>query len=99
MKLDGDYVITKLEGQGVKFLCSRCARALSSSDENWKEKVVRKELRMDETGMYIPGDDRVVLRQYICPDCGLLLDSEVTLRTCAPFWDFRARNEQIKTSG
>jgi N-methylhydantoinase B len=85
VNLKGDYVIT----DSSSHLCSRCGRILSSIDKNWKEKVPYKELRMDETGVLIPGDDRVVLRQYICPDCEHLLDSEVTLKSLRPLWDCR----------
>jgi N-methylhydantoinase B len=87
--IKGDYVIWEMSGHVNNCLCSRCGRILSSVDENWKEKVSHKDIRMDETGVLIPGDDRVVLRQYICPDCGHLLDSEVTLRSLRPLWDFR----------
>lgn len=89
MQSGGDYIILEKSKGGTIQLCSRCRQPFSSLDENWKEKVPHKDLRMDETGMLIPGDDRVVLRQYICPDCGHLLDSEVTLRSLAPLWDFR----------
>lgn len=85
--IKGDYVIWEKDTGNC--LCSRCGRILSPVDDNWKGRVPYKELRMNETGMFIPGDDRVVLRQYICPYCGHLLDSEVTLRGLAPLWDFR----------
>lgn len=86
---DGDGVILKRSGEGDVYLCSRCQQKLSSVSENWKEAVSRKDLRMDETGVRIPGNDRIVLRQYICPECGFLLDSEVTLKSLKPFWDYR----------
>ena len=88
-QFDGDYIILEKSKEGTIQLCSRCRRPFSSLNENWKEKVPHKDLRMDETGMLIPGDERVVLRQYFCPDCKLLLDSEVTLRSLPPLWDFR----------
>jgi len=85
VNLKGDYVIT----DPSNYLCSRCGRTLSSIDKNWKKEVPHKDLRMDETGVLIPGDDRVVLRQYVCPDCGHLLDSEITLRKLEPLWDVK----------
>jgi acetone carboxylase gamma subunit len=83
--LKGDYVLSDQS----HFLCGRCGGILSPIDKNWKETVSRKDLRMDETGVLIPGDDRVVLRQYICPECGHLLDCEVTLKRLNPCWDSR----------
>ncbi|MBW1773494.1 MAG: hydantoinase B/oxoprolinase family protein [Deltaproteobacteria bacterium] len=85
---DKDYVILESSTQGFRQLCSRCGRILAPSADNWKKNVIHRELRMDETGMRIPGDQRVILRQYICPDCGLILDCEVTLRGMEPFRDF-----------
>jgi hypothetical protein len=83
----GDYISLD-EGEKIP-VCSGCGERLASGEENWKENVPRHDLRMDATGMFIPGDGRVVLRQYSCPACGLLLDSEVTLAGLKPLRDFR----------
>jgi N-methylhydantoinase B len=85
----GDGVILKRSERGIVHICSRCEMVLSALDANWKERVPYTDLRMDKTGVRIPGDDRVVLRQYICSDCGHLLDSEVTLRNLGPLFDFK----------
>lgn len=85
----GDYVVLKQTETGVSQMCGQCGRELSPLSENWKTMVLKKDLRMDETGMFVPADDRVVLRQYICPDCAQILDTEVTLRSLEPFRDFR----------
>jgi N-methylhydantoinase B len=90
---DGDYISLD-EGEKIP-VCSGCGQRLASREENWKENVPREDLRMDATGMFIPGDDRVVLRQYTCPACGMLLDSEVTLAGLKPLRDFR----EIASSG
>jgi hypothetical protein len=85
----GDYIsLQDAEGEKTA-VCSGCGRRLASAEENWKENVPRHDLRMDATGVLIPGDDRVVLRQFCCPACGLLLDSEVTLADLKPLRDFR----------
>lgn len=86
---DGDYIILKQSEEGVLVLCGKCQRELSHLDRNWKESVPHLDLRMDEIGVPIPGDDRVVLRQYFCPTCCNLLDAEVTLRNLKPLLDFR----------
>lgn len=86
---EGYYTVLKETEHGIMSLCGGCHKKLSSIGENWKEKVPHRDLHMDQTGMLIPRDERVVLRQYICPDCGFLLDSEVTLKSLKPLWDFR----------
>jgi len=88
IRQESEYVILKAEGERIKNFCSRCGRTLSSHGVQWKDEVINKELRLDKIGMRIPGDDRIVLRQYICPDCGLLLECEVTLGRLEPFNDF-----------
>lgn len=85
----GDYVVLKKSATEIIIACSRCGRELAPVGENWKEKVLQSNLRMNETKMFIPGDDRIVLRQYICPACANILDAEVTLRILEPFRDFR----------
>jgi len=48
-QFDGDYIILEKSKEGTIQLCSRCRRPFSSLNENWKEKVPHKDLRMDET--------------------------------------------------
>jgi N-methylhydantoinase B len=79
--LDSDYTVLREFDKGVAVLCARCLRVLSDGQQDWQAKVFRQDLFMDQTGMPIPTDERVVLRQYICTNCGAILDSEVTLRT------------------
>jgi N-methylhydantoinase B len=83
----GDYISLD-EGEKTP-VCSGCGQRLSPAEENWKNSVPHEDLRMDATGVFVPGDDRVVLRQYSCPACGLLLASEVTLAALEPLRDFR----------
>jgi N-methylhydantoinase B len=86
---DGDYIVSKQTKRGNIRVCGGCGKELAHREENWKNKVIRRDVKMDETGMLIPGNDRIVLRQYVCPHCALLLDSEVTLRTLEPLWDVK----------
>jgi len=85
----GDYIRLDNADERASPVCSGCGQRLSTAEDNWKENVPRRDLRMDATGVFIPGDDRVVLRQYSCPACGLLLDSEVTLTGLKPLRDYR----------
>ncbi|HUU81678.1 MAG TPA: hydantoinase B/oxoprolinase family protein [Acidobacteriota bacterium] len=89
---DNDYVILEHSKAGISYSCARCQQRLSSLDENWKLIIGHEDMRMDAMGMRIPGDERVLLRQYFCPSCGHLLDSEVTISTSGPLWDFRPIN-------
>jgi N-methylhydantoinase B len=89
VSLGGDYISLKETDRGVIQYCSNCGEELGSFKENWKESVDHKDLNMNQTGVFIPGDERVVLREYICRYCGHILDREVTLRALGPVWDFK----------
>ncbi|MBI5444308.1 MAG: hydantoinase B/oxoprolinase family protein [Deltaproteobacteria bacterium] len=92
----GDYVTVDPRSL---LRCGGCGAEIGSLAENWKTRVPRQDVRMDLTGMRVPADERVALRRYYCPSCGQVLDSEVTLRSLRPLWDFRPLAGAVREGG
>ena len=70
---------------GSSIACNRCGETLSAAGEPWKPAAKLRERPMDGAGggAYASAD-HVVLRQFFCPSCGALLDTE-TAMTDDPF--------------
>lgn len=74
--------------------CGSCGAVLSAADGNWKDGARVNELEVPEGNLLCPDphrfvDDDVVIRQFACPSCLRLLDSEVRRRSEPIFWDIR----------
>ena len=61
--------------------CVACGADLGSAASPWKEASVRREIPLASAGgdAYVTGDDAVVLRQFHCPACAALLDTETAM--------------------
>jgi acetone carboxylase gamma subunit len=79
VSLSGSLAIIDMDGE-KKIACQACERPLVASGEPWKPSALVKELPMQGAG----GDayasaDHVVLRQFYCPGCAALLDTETAM--------------------
>jgi acetone carboxylase gamma subunit len=65
--------------------CRVCGHRLGSVTDVWKAFAIRKETPLSEVGAetFDTGSSGVVLRQFYCPSCGTLLDTE-TARPADP---------------
>jgi N-methylhydantoinase B len=86
----------KIHGSGgtAVIACGECDTVLAGGDGNWKDGARRRELPIQEGNALIPDpgrlvDGEIVLRQFACPSCLTLLDSEVCRSTDPPLWDIR----------
>ncbi|MCE2481957.1 MAG: hypothetical protein J4F33_03550 [Alphaproteobacteria bacterium] len=63
-----------------RIACARCARPLADNGTPWKPAARLVESPVTGLGSerWVAGD-AVVLRQFVCPGCGALLDSETAL--------------------
>jgi N-methylhydantoinase B len=59
-------------------LCAACGHQLAPNDVNWKERAVEYSEPLQELNDLMIST-RFVLRSFICPDCGTVLDAEMTL--------------------
>jgi acetone carboxylase gamma subunit len=66
--------------EGGRICCAGCAQALAPAGRSWKEKATLSTVPVST----LPGagsnvDPRILLRQFCCPRCGKLLDTELAL--------------------
>jgi len=66
--------------------CASCGHAIAPAGEPWKAKAVLQERPIKELGQSFELSDEVVLREFACPSCKTLLDTELA-RASDPFLD------------
>jgi N-methylhydantoinase B len=73
-------------------VCARCEKEISPASENYKLHCAVTERPVKTTNPHVLDpqiyvDDKMVLRGYACPSCGLLLQIEIARPTDPPLWD------------
>jgi N-methylhydantoinase B len=92
--IGGAVAYGRLDG-AVHWGCPECGQTLGTIDENYKERAARLEQAphaVDPVQYLDPGefcDDPFVIRQYLCPSCGLTLATELCRPDDAPVLDVR----------
>lgn len=77
--LSGSLAIVDTD-DGKMIACQSCERPLVPSGRPWKPEAAVRELPMQGAGgNAYASADHVVLRQFYCPGCGALLDSETAM--------------------
>lgn len=63
---------------GAVTACAACRQTLGPASDPWKEHAVQREIPLSAAGgpAWDTGHDGVVLRQFFCPSCAALLDTE-----------------------
>lgn len=71
-------VVLRREGSGSVTACAACSHALGPAAEPWKSHAVRRDTPLAAAGgpAYDTGHEGVLLRQFFCPSCAMLLDTE-----------------------
>jgi N-methylhydantoinase B len=80
-----------LELRDGSLSCGNCGSVLSPADGNWKDGALVNELPVQDANLLCPDpnrfvDDEVVFRQFACPSCVRLLDTEVRRKAEPPLW-------------
>ena len=65
-------------GAGSVTACAACGHVLGPASDAWKDHAVRRETPLAEADgpAYDTGHEGVLLRQFFCPSCATLLDTE-----------------------
>lgn len=65
-------------GSGAVTACAACGQTLGPASDPWKEHAVQRETPLLAAGgpAWDTGHEGVVLRQFFCPSCAALLDTE-----------------------
>ncbi|MDP9475070.1 MAG: acetone carboxylase subunit gamma [Actinomycetota bacterium] len=89
-------VLENLEVEGTqgdaRYVCRNCGATLGSATENYKKFCLYRERSVEQIGRLFGDprrfiDDDVVLREFMCPGCSVLFDSEVSRKSDAPIRD------------
>ncbi len=64
---------------GAAVCCRGCGHALGPVNRPWKPAAVLRARPLREVGAVFTADPALLLREFVCPGCGALLDSEIAL--------------------
>lgn len=77
----------EIEAGGARVIaCARCGHRLGPATEPWKPRATLRERPMEELGSVHFSGGPVLLREFSCPGCATLLDTE-TAQEGDPFLD------------
>ena len=74
----GEYLQCVGEGDGAWVQCTWCAGRVAEG-VRWKQDAMRRDVATTTAGPHREAAPGMVLRQFHCPSCATLLDTEVTL--------------------
>lgn len=74
--------------------CGRCDHVLGPAGRNFKLGALVRDVPLSEGNPTLRDpaiytDSTVVLRQFICPGCGTMLETEIAVDGAPPQWDVR----------
>jgi len=80
LRVSEGLVISR-SGEGAFYTCRKCRTQIQSTEENYKSGCLKRVTDVSEVGLspidpHLFIDDRIEYREYFCPGCGLLLQSD-----------------------
>lgn len=89
MMAKGDGISSSVAISGKKAICASCSHDLGPADGNWKQSAIMRDVEIAQAGgkAYDTGHSGVLLRQFSCPGCGRLLDTETATADTPPLND------------
>jgi N-methylhydantoinase B len=74
--------------------CRRCGHVLGPAERNFKLGSLVRELPLTEANPHVRDpsiytDEPVAFRQFLCPGCATLLETEIAVGSAPPQWDTR----------
>jgi N-methylhydantoinase B len=93
----GEYLqqVGDPETGGVQ--CTWCGHRVSGPHQHWKDRAVVRHAPTSAAGRFRESVAGVVLRQFYCPRCATLLETEVTLEQDPPLYDEVRRRAKSTT--
>jgi len=67
------------EGKNKAIACISCGHDLCPADANWKSHAALDERPAEAFGSPYTTGAKVLIRSFVCPGCGTLLDTELAL--------------------
>jgi N-methylhydantoinase B len=80
--------------EGGQAKCRRCGHGLGPEGRNYKLGALVRDLPLGEGNPTLRDpaiytDNAVVFRQFVCPGCGTMLETEIAIDGAPPQWDIR----------
>jgi len=67
--------------------CAKCEYVFCAATENYKNYALMGEFSPAKLGTVFKASNRFVIREFYCPQCGIMLDVEVQLKDQPYLWD------------
>jgi acetone carboxylase gamma subunit len=67
------------DATGARVLCAACDAVLAPTSQNWRQGATLQTQAVEALGGPYSTGRNLILRQFVCPQCGQLLDSELAL--------------------
>jgi N-methylhydantoinase B len=80
-RLGANVAVETADEEKYYAVCERCETAVGRADDNWKAETAISEEPLAAAGGATHGSEEYCLRTFLCPDCGVILDTEVARRT------------------
>lgn len=81
-----DLLAVAKRDSGESYICFRCGNDIASLSESWKSKALQRVSSLSRVGPEMTSSGLFLLREFFCPSCAALLDTEVALKD-DPFLD------------
>jgi len=93
LRVSEGLVISR-SGDGAFYTCRKCRTQIQSVEENYKSGCLKRVTGVSEVGLspidpHLFIDDEIEYREYFCPGCGLLLQSDFSRPEDPDFLDIR----------
>jgi N-methylhydantoinase B len=79
-------VVMKLDGK-LKVVCRKCSSLIGDWGKIWKDSLAVREISLESVNPVIANVKDLIYRQFACPSCGVLVDSEVARKSDPPLFD------------
>jgi acetone carboxylase gamma subunit len=92
-----EYLGTKMEGPERVIYCTHCGHVFCPIGENYKRHALVAEGPPSRAGPQVDPlkrSKKYVFRQFCCPGCYRLLESEIVLREAPILWDIQIAPEK-----
>lgn len=73
----GEYLDIVTDGDTRYLSCESCETVLTPLNDDWKTNLVVNEIPPSQGGKYRESDPEICLRQFCCPNCGRLVETEL----------------------
>ncbi len=75
-----EYLQVSESNGGRVIQCRWCGESICRADEKWKDEVPNKDYPHSKVGPFRTENDLIHLREFYCPACATLLDTEILMK-------------------